>query len=342
MVWAAGDTLQAGKYTVERELGRGRLGITYLARDKDHHRLVIKTLNDTLLTSLPPEERNRLETKFNQEAVKLRSCIHPHIVKVRELFKEGERWCIALEYVDGMSLAERSQKVLSEVEALNYIQQIGEALIVVHHNHLIHRDVKPGNIIVRVRGGKPEAVLIDFDLALDVQNQISTVRTQEASDGFAPVELYSRQAQNPGEYTDVYSLAATLYELLTGNKPVSAIKRKLDRERLVPPKDFNIQNNLISDRTNRMILWGMELEPKKRPQSVREWLDSLGLITQNSTPLPSPPPSSGLSLEQKILIWTLIATLIGSLGALLGGIGDFGSLFKPDSPASPTSSPTRR
>ena len=337
MVWAAGDRLQAGKYTVERELGRGRLGITYLVQDQGNHRLVIKTLNHTLLGTLTPEDRNRLETKFNQEAVKLSRCSHTHIVKVRDLFKEGEQWCLLLEYVDGISLAERGQQILSEAEALNYIQQIGEALICVHNHDLIHRDVKPGNIILR--GGKPEAVLIDFDLALDLKNQISTVRTQEASDGFAPVELYSRQAQNLGAYTDVYSLAATLYELLTGKKPVSAIKRKLEGEGLVAPKEYN---NQISDRTNRLILWAMELEPTKRPQSVREWLDALGLIAQNSPPLPSPPPASRFSLEQKILIWTLIATLIGSIGALLGGIGDFSSIFKPDSPASPSSSPTSR
>lgn len=331
--------MHGDKYIVERQLGRGRLGITYLVRDKSDQRLVIKTWDDTLLNSLAPEERNRLETKFSQEAVKLRGCNHPQIVKVKELFKDGERWCIAMEYVDGVSLAERAQKVLLEKDALGYIQQIGEALIVVHDNGLIHRDVKPGNIIVRVREGKPEAVLIDFDLALEFDCEITTVRTKEASEGFAPLELYSRQAQKPGQYTDVYSLAATLYELLTGQKPVSALKRKLDSERLVPPKEYN---NQISDRVNRMILRGMELEHNNRPQSMREWLVSLGLTAQGSTSVPSPPPASRrtLTLEQKVAIGGFIVGVLTLLATSLGPLSDWMERLKPESPTSPSSSPT--
>ncbi|MEQ8539297.1 MAG: hypothetical protein RIB93_17815 [Coleofasciculus sp. D1-CHI-01] len=91
MVWATGDALYNGKYILERQLGQGRLGITYLVKDGDDCRWVIKTLNDALLNSLTPKEQNRLESKFCQEAVKLRGCNHPHIVKVRDLFKEGKR-----------------------------------------------------------------------------------------------------------------------------------------------------------------------------------------------------------------------------------------------------------
>jgi len=338
MVWATGDALYNGKYILERQLGQGRLGITYLVKDRDDCRWVIKTLNDALLNSLTPQEQNRLETKFCQEAVKLRGCNHPHIVKVRELFKQGKRWCIVMDYVDGVSLAYRAQKMLPEAEALNYIQQIGEALIEVHRDGLIHRDVKPGNIILHVRDGKAEAVLIDFDLALEFDCEVTSVRTKEASDGFAPMELYSRLAEKPGEYTDVYSLAATLYELLTGHKPVSAIKRKLDRERLVPPKEYNDQ---ISDRTNRLILQGMKLEPKQRPQSMREWLDSLGLISEASPPAPTPPPAKrGLTLEQKLAIAGLIVTMLGVIVAFFGPLSDWMDRLKPQSPTSHTPSST--
>lgn len=74
MAWVAGDQLQGGKYTIERELGRGRFGITYLVKNKNGDRLVIKTLNDDLLKSLSQSERERLETMFWQEAVKLTRC----------------------------------------------------------------------------------------------------------------------------------------------------------------------------------------------------------------------------------------------------------------------------
>ncbi|WP_225225902.1 serine/threonine protein kinase [Komarekiella delphini-convector] len=128
VAWGTGDKLQGGKYTVERELGRGRFGITYLVRKSNNDRQVVKTLNDDLLKSLSQSERGRLETMFWQEAVKLTRCKHQHIVQVAEPFKEGEHWCLVMEYVDGVSLADRRQPILSEQEALRYIQQIGEAL----------------------------------------------------------------------------------------------------------------------------------------------------------------------------------------------------------------------
>lgn len=344
MLWANGDKLDGDKYTIERELGRGRWSFTYLARDKSDRRWVIKTLDDSLLNSLTLTERNRLEEKLCNEAIKLKGCNHSHIVKVRELFQEGQRWCIAMEYVDGVSLADRAYNILSENEALGYIQQIGEALIVLHQNHLIHRDVKPGNAIVRVRDGKPEAVLIDFDLAVDFENDLTTARTKEASEGFAPIELYSSQGQSPGEYTDVYSLAATLYELLTGKKPVSAVERKVDGKRLLPPKEINHQ---ISDRVNRAIINGMKLEARDRPQSMREWLDSLGLIGANSTSnlatnsTSNPTTISRLTLEQKLAIAGVIIAVLGLLVAAIGPLVDWVDKIKSDPPISPTSSPTR-
>lgn len=293
MAWVKGDRLQGGKYTIEKELGRGRFGITYLVKNKNGDRLVIKTLNDDLLKSLTQQERERLETMFWQEAVKLTLCKHKHIVQVAEPFKEGEHWCLVMEYVDGVSLADRRQQILSEQEALRYIQQIGEALIVVHENRLIHRDVHPGNIFLRVRDGQPEAVLIDFGLALDFDHILTTNRTKETSEGFTPPELYAQSIPS-GAYSDIYSLAATLYVLLTGKTPVSALKRKIDNARLVEPKDWN---NQVSDRTNRAILTGMRLDPKQRSQSMREWLDLLGLTGDTSKTKTLIPPKT----EKKLI-----------------------------------------
>jgi serine/threonine protein kinase len=82
VAWVRGDRLQGGKYTIERELGRGRFGITYLVRNSKSDRLVVKTLNDDLLRSLTQQERERLEKMFWQEAVKLTRCKHKHIVIV--------------------------------------------------------------------------------------------------------------------------------------------------------------------------------------------------------------------------------------------------------------------
>ncbi|MFB2768773.1 serine/threonine protein kinase [Pelatocladus sp. BLCC-F211] len=335
MAWANGDRLQNGKYTIERELGRGRFGITYLVKNRNGDRLVIKTLNDDLLNSLSQSERDRLETMFLREGLKLTHCQHQHIVQVTDTFKEGEHSCLVMEYVDGVSLADRRQQRLSESEALRYIQQIGEALIVVHENHLIHRDVRPGNIILRVREGQPEAVLIDFGLALDFDHILTTNRTKETSEGFTPPELYAQNTQ-ANAYSDIYSLAATLYVLLTGQTPVSALRRKIDKARLVPPKDINDQ---ISDRTNRAILTGMKLDPKQRSQSMREWLDLLGLTGETNTPVSTITSSTNATWERRIQILGLVFAAIAAIGALLSGMADW--INKHDSKSPPTSPPSQ-
>ncbi|MBH8552044.1 serine/threonine protein kinase [Nostocaceae cyanobacterium CENA357] len=335
MAWIAGDRLQGGEYTIERELGRGRFGITYLVKNKNGDRQVIKTLNDDLLKSLNQSERERLKTMFLREALKLQRCKHKYIVEVVDSFEEADCLCLVMEYVDGVSLADLRPPTLSESDALRYIQQIGEALIVVHENELIHRDVHPGNILLRNREGQLEAVLIDFGLALDFDHILTTSRTKETSDGFTPPELYAKGTITRA-YSDIYSLAATLYKLLTGKTPVDAVKRKVDGEHLVSPKEWNPQ---ISDRTNRAIITGMKLDPKQRPQSMREWLDSLGLIGETSkteTPVP-PKPESKINW----IAVTAIATLIAAIGTLFSGMAGLIPIFKPfASPSPPSLSPS--
>ncbi|BAY35820.1 serine/threonine protein kinase [Nostoc sp. NIES-2111] len=339
MAWVAGDQLQDGKYTVEKELGRGRSGITYLVTNRNSDRLVIKTLNDDLLQALNQTERARLEKMFYDEAFKLRGCKHNHIVQIIELFREGEYPCLVMEYLGEDSLANLRPAILSEQDALRYIQQIGEALIVVHNNGLIHRDVRPENILLRKRDGNLEAVLIDFGLALDFNHILTTSRTQETSAGFTPSELCTKNTiVKP--YSDVYSLAATLYKLLTGRTPVDAVKRKLNDEHLVSPKEYNRH---ISDRTNTAILTGMQLDPKQRSQSMREWLDLLGL-TQPETTVTSNTKSNW---ERNIQIWGVIIAAIAAIGTLLSGIVGWipilktspspsPSLLSPSSPSSQT------
>ncbi|BBD67015.1 protein kinase [Nostoc commune NIES-4072] len=98
MAWIAGNQLQGGKYTIERELGRGRFGITYLVKNKKGDRQVIKTLNDDLLNSLNQSERGRLKTMFLREALKLQRCKHKYIVEVVDSFEEADRLCLVMEY----------------------------------------------------------------------------------------------------------------------------------------------------------------------------------------------------------------------------------------------------
>ncbi|MEH2243224.1 serine/threonine protein kinase [Nostoc sp.] len=274
MAWVLGQQLQSGKYTIEKELGKGGFGITYLARDDLGRYFVIKTLNDKV-------QRRPDFTKFQQdflnEAIKLAKCSHPHIVKIDEVIYENPLWCMVMEYIAGEDLASRieNQGVLSEAEALRYIQEIGEALIVVHNNGLLHRDLKPQNIMLR--SGNSEAVLIDFGIAREFTPNITQTHTQVLSDGFAPIEQYDKRAKR-GAYTDIYALAATLYSVLTGEIPTLAPLRAIGTP-LEEPKKIN---SSISDKVNQIILKGMNIKPEERPQSVKEWLSLIS--AQNIKP----------------------------------------------------------
>jgi len=315
MAWKVGDSLQGDKYQVEKILGQGSFGITYLVKDRQGDRAVIKTLEDAHISAPNFQQRQQ---RFVQEAFKLAKCQHPHIVRLLEPpFQEPapsqnlDLWCIAMEYIDGTTLADRANQILSESVALNYIKQIGSALIVVHQNQLVHNDVRPGNIMIRA--GSAEAVLIDFGLAREGDRALRigslTVATEP---NYAAIEMYSDQIPLRA-YTDVYSLAVTLYNLLTGKLPETAQNRQANPQLLTPPKEHNGQ---ISDQVNDAILWGIKLDPKERPQSIKEWLDALEKAPNpDPSNLPvSPPIDPHIQLAHKGLQLNWMAIIIAFLG----------------------------
>lgn len=166
MAWNPGQELFGDRYIIERKLGEGGVGITYLAKNRRGELRVIKTLREQILNHpdwIP--HQNKLRHDFRDEALRLALCRHPHVVRVENVFDEGNLPCMAMEYIEGEDLGKRitNKGALPEGEALQYIRQIGEALILVHEKGLLHRDLKPSNIMMRA--GKPEAVLIDFGLA---------------------------------------------------------------------------------------------------------------------------------------------------------------------------------
>ena len=269
MAWASGQRLQSGKYTLEQVLAEGSFGITYRARDNNGRIVVIKTLCDQVQQR---PDFAKLQQDFMNEVISVGACTHPHIVAIDSLFPEGTLWYVVMEYIDGENLAQRVEKqgVLPESEALRYIQQIGEALTVIHNRGLLHREVKPQNIMLRP--SKSEAVLIDFGIA---RGFIPKTSTKILFDGFAPLEQYDKGAKR-GAYTDIYALAATLYFLLTGKVPTIPHVRA---------DGISLELNAnVSDEVNQAILRGMELKAEDRPQSIQEWL-ALFRLTPLTLPL---------------------------------------------------------
>jgi serine/threonine protein kinase len=275
--WSPGQTLNNDQYKIEKELGSGGFAVTYLAYDYlKATQVVIKSPNEVVQN---PRNFQKFKQYFRDEADRLKKCQSPHIVEYYDIFEEQGLCCIVMEYIDGEDLATlvSQQGPLEESTALAYIQQIGEALTFVNGLGILHRDVKPENIIKR--NNQDRVVLIDFGIAREFTFNQPDSHTEYLSHGFAPPEQYFRRERR-GDYTDVYALAATLYVLLTGYDPQGYhyLPRALDRghEKIQSGRDLlqspkNI-NSKISDTVNKAILKGMELDYKKRPQTVEKWL----------------------------------------------------------------------
>ena len=265
-IWI-GKTLQEDKYSLEQILGEGGFGVTFKAV---HHylgqRVVIKTLNPASQKSLNFED---LQRQFQNEARRLAQCIHPNIVRVSDFFVEDDLPYMVMDFIDGQTLEAMvfPGNPLAEAKAVHYIRQVGEALKVVHRKGLLHRDIKPQNIMLR--RGACDVVLIDFGIAREfTPGQVQT-HTNLITTGYAPIEQYLVQERRTSA-TDVYGLAATLYALLTAHVPLAAILR--DRQQLPTPRDLNPQ---ISPQINHAVLQGMAIEARHRPATVDEWLTLL-------------------------------------------------------------------
>ncbi len=258
-----GQVLQ-DKYTIEKELGRGGFGITYLAQNKRGKKFAIKILNNLDLTQ--PDYLKNQNDLFN-EALKLKSFGHPNIVKVYKIVEEANNIIgIVMEYIEGESL---NGKQLTESEAIVYIHQVGDALTAIHQQELLHLDVTPSNIMVR--HNKEEVVLIDFGVSRQWIERLTQIYTVQNTPFYSPLELYNpHKPRTPA--TDVYSLAATLYKLTTGKEPEGAPSRASYHCPLKEPQKINPQ---ITDNTDLAIMLGLELNPEDRPQSIKEFLELL-------------------------------------------------------------------
>ena len=274
-------------------LGQGGFGITYLATQRisiegpigqieTEIKLAIKEFfmkdvcnreEDSNVVSIPSvgskQMAERFKQKFIKEAWNISKLKHPHIIKVVDVFEENDTAYYVMEYHGNGSLNSRIKQngAFSEEEATNYILQIADALDYIHKQQMNHLDIKPDNVLLNNKG---EAVLIDFGLSkcYDADGEQTSSTPIGVSVGYAPLE--QSRIGGVGTFspaTDIYSLGATFYKLVTGQTPPDASE--------VLDEGLPDMPDSISQKVQNAITHAMESRRKNRPQSIEEFLKLL-------------------------------------------------------------------
>ena len=272
----AGAMLQ--EYRIERMLGAGGFGITYLARDSNLDKLVAikEYLPSELATratdgSVQPLSTGREEDyrwgldRFLQEARTLGKFGHPNIVRVLRYFEANATACMVMEYERGDSLKALFDRLPPTEPVLRrLLDPLLDGLAAVHSAGFLHRDIKPDNILVRADG---TPVLIDFGAARNALGAETRALTAILTPGFAPLEQYSSEKRQ-GPWTDLYALGGVLFRGVTGQKPPDALARM---EADPVPATLAGARGRFGAEFLRAIEWALEPDEKKRPQSVAQW-----------------------------------------------------------------------
>lgn len=289
-ILSPGACLANGEYRIKQPLGQGGFGITYQGIDTRLNRAVaVKEFfpegcwreGSTVVSAgrWNLDTYSNAKQKFLLEGQTLGQFNHPGIVRVFYYFEENNTAYLVMEYLKGKTLTEflkQRQGKLSQAKALEHIAKVGEALEILHQAQFLHRDIKPDNIMLADDG---RVVLIDFGAARDFTTT-STVRyTTMLTPGYAPLEQYGR-ALKYGAFTDIYALGSTLYHLLTGEAPVSAIERAAGVE-LKSVKEIAPH---VSLHVSEAIAKAMAMDVTQRIQSVGEFL---ALLRRHEGRLPS-------------------------------------------------------
>ena len=309
-------TLQGGKYKIERVLGQGGFGNTYVGVNTVfNERIAIKEffmqgINDrdeatgSITISI---ERNKQQfqeqlEKFKKEALRIRKLDNSHIVRVHDLFEENGTAYYVMDYVDGENLAERLKRTgrpMTESEVRLILPQILDALKSVHEEGMWHLDLKPANIMVDKSGN---VKLIDFGASKQLNTQKGGATTSTAisyTNGYAPREQMEQNYDKFGPWTDIYALGATLYNLLTNKRPPLPTDIDDDisedkHEALPFPEDVGGLKFLVLQmmKTNRL----------QRPQSI----DAIAIMQaeqlRKEEPMLTPKPSTVYDDEATIIV----------------------------------------
>ena len=315
------NTLLRGKsytYTIQKVLGQGTFGITYLATTQVKVHGALGELETTMqvavkeffMRDINGRDENTVTTgsqgglyanykkKFAREAENLSKLHHPNIVKVLEFFEANKTVYYAMEYVDGGSLDKyiKPYQGIPESEALKQAKQIGAALSYMHTHKMLHLDLKPGNIMLRKNG---DIVLIDFGLSKQYDKNgepESSTSVGNGTPGYAPIEQANYHEGKDFPVTmDVYAFGATLFKMLTGVPPLKADEILNEGFPAYELQKHQVSNSLIA-----CIAKAMSPMKKDRPQSVEAFLQELtGMKSQKIPQEVSPTTKPQIERKEK-------------------------------------------
>ncbi len=314
-------TVLSGRYRLEAKLGSGGMSTVYLARDDTLDRAVaVKVMHREM-----SEQADQLE-RFRQEARAVAKLSHPNVVAVIDAGEDGGHPYIVFEYVEGETLKQRINRIgaLDPQEALAYAIEIARGLTVAHARNMVHRDIKPQNVLIDSEG---RAKLTDFGISrqLEQDGMTATGRVLGTTDYVAPEQAMGHPVD---PRSDIYSLGVVLYEMLIGQVPFHAdsqvgVAMKHVNEEL---PDVQARRPEVSAAAALVVERATAKEPAERYQDVGEMIDDLstaleveaaraGSTTGEATTILEavPPPKRKLSARAR-LSWVAVALL-----ALVGG-----------------------
>jgi serine/threonine protein kinase/Flp pilus assembly protein TadD len=323
-----------GRYTLIKVLGRGGMGIVWLARDEELERdVALKFLPDLMIQD---------RTAFDQLRRETRRCLeltHPHIVRIHDFVHDERSGGISMEYIDGETLsnlrAEKEQKVFELDEIATWISQLCDALDYAHTRaNVIHCDLKPANLMVNQRG---DLKVTDFGIARGLGDSVSRLTLEQGRSGTL---VYMSPQQLNGErctrLDDIYSLGASIYELLTSKPPFYS--GNIDRqicERVAPSitnrrKELDIKPAFVPQVWEDLVAACLAKDPWRRPQSTSEVAQRLQLTPVQTRTRVAP----GKRSNRKALVVAGIAVLfVLALAGLYLGAFKRQAKPKPEIPA---------
>ncbi len=270
-----------GRYTLSRILGRGGMGVVWLARDdKLEREVALKFLPEVLMGDKVALADLKRETRRSLDLT------HSHIVRIYDFVEDGRTAAIAMEYITGETLtnarAERPGHCYEPADIAKWVGQICDALDYAHVKaKVVHRDLKPANLMIDAAG---DVKVTDFGIATSIADSVSRVSRQAGSSG-TPVYMAPQQmmGEKPAVTDDIYALGAALYDLLTGKPPFHSGNIVLQvQDKVAPPmserrQEFGLKAAPLPPAWEQTIAACLAKEPADRPQSAGEVAERLGL-----------------------------------------------------------------